>query len=68
MFTLWDWDGSITVGSQGTLLSSPLVNVGMLFPSSDDAGEVHLVDGLDTDDPKASDCIADSTDIGEPFS
>jgi len=23
---------------------------------------------LDTDDPKASDCIADSTDTGEPFS
>jgi hypothetical protein len=39
-----------------------------LFSSSDDSGEVHRVDGFDIDDPKASDCIPDSTDTGEPFS
>lgn len=48
--------------------SSPFTISGTLFPSSDDAGDVPPVDGFDIDEPKASDCIADNTETGEPFS
>jgi hypothetical protein len=58
----------LITSSLGAKISSPFTITRALFPSSDDTGDVYPVDGFDIDDPKASDCTADSTDTGEPFS